>query len=85
MERERLIQFSLPRCTCAYGSLSIPGCSRCAEHNFKMSTMGTLNVKKATASVMHQDPDEENEKSPMTDVVQDINWWNKEFSACVVK
>ena len=80
-ERERLIQLSLPRRTYNYGNLSIPGCSRCAEHNFKMSTMGTMDVKKETASVMHQ----EDEESPMTDVVQDIKWWNKEFSACVVK
>ena len=72
-EQDRLIQLSIPR--------HVPGYSAVRKVTF----MGNLNVKKATASVMHQEPDEENEKSPMNNVVQDIRWWNKEFSACVVK
>lgn len=75
-EQDRLLQLSVPR--------SVPG------YSTEYKTMGTLNVKKATAASMHHGHNQENEKengkspNPMANVAQDM-WWNKELSACVVK
>lgn len=78
---ERLIQLSIPRGSYAYGSISVDGYN--AEHKLKSTT----NVKKTITSI-YQKGENDKKSAAMVGVLennQDIKWWNKEFSACVVK
>ena len=74
-EEEVLIHISLPCRTHAYVSPSTrtPGYIRSAEH--KVTSVCT--TKKVTASMHQTDED--------VGPVKGTEWWNKEFSACVVK
>ena len=78
-------QPALPLRAHVYNSMPFLGYS--TQSKFK--SMSTVNVKKTT-SITHEEG-EESEKSPiaMVDLVEDgnhdIKWWNKEFTAYVVK